>query len=194
MRKIRQYHLPTLKFYQLTGIILLLGFVTGIILAYRLQKVYFLEINQFFEQIKSNLAGAKIDWLLLFEEILKKRLQGFGLMLLFLISVLWIPYMGGFLLYKGLLSGFLFANALGCFGRKGIMLAVALFFPQSFFYVPSWYMILNKGWKTGRKIESHKNLWQELPCLFFSLALLIVGCISEAFINTWILQQIFSVL
>lgn len=182
------------QFYQIALILFLTGAAVGLFFARGIHLSCPAETTHFFRQIGENLDGEKKAYLTLFEEILEKRLQSLGLLLLFSISILGLPYIGGFLLYKGCISGFLIGSVLFQFGTNGILLAVSLFFPQCFLYLPAYFSILSKGYRLGMEGSSQKELIKEVPAVFTALALMIVGSITEAYVNTWILERIYPLL
>lgn len=182
------------QFYQIAAILFLAGAAAGIFFARGVCKSCPAETSSFFRQIGTNLSEEEKAYTILFQEILENRLKSFGLLVLFSISILSLPYIGGFLLYKGCISGFLAGCVLFQFGPKGILLAVSLFFPQCFLYAPAYFSLLSKGYRLGTEGSSQKELVKELPAVFAALALMIVGSILEAYGNTWILERVFSLL
>lgn len=181
------------QFYQIAAVLFGIGIIAGILFSQGVYKSHFVETGEFFRQIGNNISQEEIDYMPLLKEILGKQLRGLGLLIIFSISVLGLPYIGGFLLYKGCISGFLLGSVFFQFGIKGSLLAVSLFFPQCFFYVPAYFSILSKGYRLG--MEGHErasDLYKELPAVFAVLAILITGCILEAYANTWILKQVFA--
>ncbi|KSV59180.1 stage II sporulation protein M [Acetivibrio ethanolgignens] len=181
------------QFYQIAAVLFGIGIIAGILFSQGVYKSHPVETGEFFQQIGNNISQEEIDYMPLLKKILGRQLKGLGLLMVFSISVLGLPYIGGFLLYKGCISGFLIGSVFFQFGIKGSLLAVSLFFPQCFFYVPAYFSILSKGYRLG--MEGHERasgLYKELPAVFAVLAILITGCILEAYANTWILRQIFA--
>lgn len=192
-RRIERLRGRKIEFYQIALILFGIGIFAGIFLARSVYQSCPAEINCFFKQIAENMADGEREYSVLFQQIMGKQLKSIGLLLVFSISVLSLPYIGGFLLYKGCVAGFLFGSVLLQFGAKGLLLAVSLFFPHCFLYMPAYFSVLNKGYRFGMA-GSQKELIKELPAVFASLALLLTGCILEAYGNTWILGKVFSVL
>lgn len=182
------------QFYQIAVVLFGIGLIAGIFFAKGVHASCPAETSHFFQQVGVNLEGEGIDYTGLFQEVLGSRLKSLGLLLLFSISVLGLPYIGGFLLYKGCIAGFLIGSVLFQFGTKGILLAASLFFPQCFLYLPAYFSILSKGYRLGVEGGSQRKLVKEIPAVFVALALLIVGCILEAYGNAWILGKVFPVM
>lgn len=181
------------SFYQIAAVLFVLGIVVGILCSKGLYQSHPKEIEEFFLTVGANLKTEPTDYLGLLKEILEKQLKSVGILMLFSISALGLPYIGGFLLYKGCITGFLLGSVLIPFGLRGVLLAVSLFFPQCFFYAPAYFAMLNKGYRFGIEGHERKRLYKELPAIFAMLAILITGCVSEAYGNTWILKQIFPI-
>lgn len=190
----KPFKVKKLKFYQIAIVLFSGGVIAGIFFAQSVGAGCPAEITHFFEQIGENLSEKEETYMLLFQDILGRRLRSLGLLMIFSISALGLPYIGGFLLYKGCVSGFLVGSVLMQFGIKGVLLAVSLFFPQCFLYVPAYFSILSKGYRLGTEGSSQKEMIKELPAVFVALALMIVGSVAEAYGNTWILKQIFPLL
>lgn len=182
------------QFYQVAAVLFGIGLLVGIFFAKGVHKSCQAETSQFFQQVGAKLEQEEKDYTALFQEILPSRLKSLGLLLLFSISALSLPYIGAFLLYKGGISGFLIGTVLFQFGTKGVLLAASLFFPQCFLYAPAYFSILSKGFRIGVEGSSQREILKELPSVFVALALLIVGCVLEAYGNAWLLGKVFSVL
>lgn len=180
------------QFYQIAAVLFGIGIITGILFSQGIYKGHSTEMGEFFRQIGNNMNQEEIEYMPLLKEILGRQLRGIGLLIVFSVSVLGLPYIGGFLLYKGSVFGFLIGSVFFQFGIKGSLLAVSLFFPQCFFYVPAYFSILNKGYRLGMEGQEKSCLYKELPSVFAVLAILITGCILEAYANTWILRQVFA--
>lgn len=188
------FKIQKLKFYQIAIVLFLAGVAVGIFFARSISISCPAETSHFFQQIGENLSEKEETYMLLFQDILGNRLRSLGLLLIFSISILGLPYIGGFLLYKGCISGFLIGSVLFQFGTKGILLAVSLFFPQCFLYAPAYFSILSKGYRLGTEGSQQKELIKELPAVFVALALMIAGSVAEAYGNTWVLEKIFPLL
>lgn len=190
----RRVRVKKLEFYQLAVILFILGMIVGICFSRGIHKGYSAQTNQFFQQIQSNLEKEEMEYTLLFQEIVGERLKSVGLLLIFSVSVLGLVYIGGFLIYKGCITGFLIGSILFQFGIKGVLLAVSLFFPHCFFYAPAYFSLLSKGYRLGTKGSSKDELRRELPQIITVLGLFFVGCILEGYGNTWLLKQVFSII
>lgn len=193
-RRIRRLRIKKPEFYQIAAALFGIGIFAGIFLARGVHSSCPAETSRFFQQIGANLEGGTCNYTVLFQEIVGNRLKSIGLLMIFSVSIFSLPYIGGFLLYKGCISGFLAGSVLFQFGTKGMLLAVSLFFPQCFFYVPAYFSLLNKSYRFGTEGINKREVMKEVPYVFMMLALLIVGCILEAYINTWILGKVFPVL
>lgn len=193
-KRIGRLRVRRLKFYQIAMVLFGIGVFAGIFFANSVHGSYPAETSYFFHQVGANIARPEREYTVLFQQVLGNRLKSMGLLLVFSISILSLPYIGGFLLYKGCISGFLLGSVLFQFGTKGILLAASLFFPQCFFYAPAYFSILSKGYRLGIEGSSQRELVKEIPAVFVALALLISGCIMEAYGNTWILGKVFPVM
>lgn len=193
-KRIGRLRVKRVKFYQIAMVLFGIGIAAGIFFARSIHRSCPAETSQFFRQVGINITVSEREYLALFQQVLENRLKSMGLLMVFAISVLGLPYIGGFLLYKGCVSGFLLGSVLFQFGTKGVLLAASLFFPQCFFYAPAYFSILNKGYRLGIEGRSQRELVKEIPAVFAALALLIVGCLMEAYGNTWILGKVFPVM
>jgi uncharacterized membrane protein SpoIIM required for sporulation len=189
-----------LSFYRIVIFLFVLGMLAGVIGARLVYGSYKSEVDEFFGQIETNLAvknddaNALSDATDLFLSITLHQLKRMGLLLVFSISLLALPYLGGFLLYRGCIVGFLLGNVFLFFGAKGLLLAASLFFPQSFLYLPAYLSILKQSYQMGLEGRDRQAAIKAIPTVFTALLLLLTGCVLEAYGNSWILRQVFSVL
>lgn len=176
----------------LKGVIILfvLGFLIGIGISLGFQKYFAEYICVFYDNLIENLTVYEIEQGQLFKKVILTEFRSFFLLVLFGISILGIPYLIVFLIYKGFISGFLFGSMLMKFGGKGILLGIVYGFPQVLFYVPVMIAIIHKNYYIGIQGLKKKLFWEQLPSIVVLMGILLIGCASEAYINSWIFKKI----
>ena len=172
--------------------IFLIGFLIGVIIfiCFREQISQYLEV--FYNNFVSNLLEYELNYPIFLKKVIAKRVQSFLLMAIFGISVLGIFYVICFLTWKGFFLGFLLASMIFQFGVKGILLGVLYGFPHIFFYLPVMYSMMYKAYCMELNGLKKKEMWRELPVVILLLAILLIGCVLETYVNTWVLKKIFT--
>lgn len=144
-----------------------------------------------------------VDGMTLFCYVLRKRI---GAMILFALSsstYLGLVACGGVLFWYGMSAGSYLALLVLRYGLKGILFAVVSTFPQLLFYAPACVALLIWGEELYRGIYEKRNRSGEpvinlgLPkrLLLFAgiLAVTVLGCLIEGFINPGIMQSFLKI-
>lgn len=99
--------------------------------------------------------------------------------------------------WLGVLGGILGSMSIGRFGFLGILFCGAAMLPQILFYVPGWLVIMDRIWKRGpnlegqRRIKSVKNLdWNYIAALAVGIFVILLGILTESYVNPWLIKQI----
>ncbi len=173
-------------------IVFFVGFLIGIFLVVGLREYLGEYLDVFYSNFISNLGKYELEYGVLWKKVVKKRVESFFLMGVFGISILGIPYVVCFLIWKGIFLGFLFGSMIVQFGGKGVVIGILYGFPQMIFYVPVMYAMMHKDYCMGVNGLKKKVLWEELPSVVVLLVILLVGCVLEVYVNTWVLKKVFT--
>lgn len=177
----------------LKGVILLfaLGFFLGVGIFFGFREQLSEHTAVFYDNLIQNLSEYDVEHEELLKTVVVKEFRSFFLLLLFGISILGIPYLACFLVYKGFIGGFILGSLLVKFGARGIFLGVFYGFPQIIFYVPVFLALIHKNYYIGINGLKKKLFWEQLPSMGILLVILFIGCFFEAYLNAWILKKIF---
>ncbi len=178
----------------LKGVILLFGFGffvgIGIFLGFRDNLSQY--TNIFYDNMIENITSYEIEYRLLLKNVIVTEFRSFFLLILFGISILGIPALVLFPIYKGFISGFLLGTMVGRFSWKGLLLGSLYGFPQMFFYIPVMIAVLHKNYCIGIQGLKKKLFLEQLPSIALLACILLAGCVTEAYINAWIMRYILS--
>lgn len=150
-----------------------------------------------------NMKYMTVDSSVLFYYILKTRLKSMILLVILSTTYLGMIVCAGATLWYGVCAGGYLAMAMLRYGVKGILLVVAGVLPQFILYVPAFVLLIRwcegvyrgiylyKGIKTeaGDSLLLPRYLLQ-LVCI---LALVLIGCILESFINPHIMTGLLKI-
>lgn len=172
------------------GIIFGFGFLIGIGVFLGLREGLSEYTNWFFETILVNLESYEIEEGQLLLQVLSSRFRTFFLLVVLGVSILGIPSILFFLIYKGFMSGFLMGSLWVKFAGKGILIGLMSGFPQILIYAPVILGILHKNYYMGVQGLKKKLFLEQLPSIIILALLLLIGCFMEAYINSWIMKII----
>lgn len=180
------------QFGFLKGVIILflIGFLLGIGVFMGLREQLSPYTGSFYDTLIANLAACQIESGELLKKVLLKKYRSFFLAALFGISLLGLPYLIVFLIYKGFAGGFLLGSMLVKFGGRGLLLGLLYGFPQMLFYAPVMLAMLYKNYAIGGYGLKKKLLWEQLPSIGILAGILLLGCLSETYVNAWILKKL----
>ncbi len=129
------------KKYVFLSTIMLIGFISGIIFLFLLNKsdktVLTTEMNNFFNNIKSNQlnSGSAII------NSISSNLLYIGITWLLGISIIGIPFIVFLLFFKCFVFGFGIVSIIASYGFKGILLSFAYIFPHQLIYLLIWLLL-----------------------------------------------------
>ena len=178
----------------LKGIMMLflVGFLIGIGVMLGFREYLSDYIYGFYDTLFDNLSIYEIEHGLLLKQVLASRFKTFFLLILLGVSILGIPSLVLFPVYKGFLCGFLFGSMLIRFSWKGLLLGLFYGFPQSVFYLPVLIAILHKNYCIGIQGLKKKLFLEQLPSSAMLVVILLIGCVAETYINSWIMNYTLS--
>lgn len=78
----------------------------------------------------------QVQWQYYMAYLIWEKGKWYGMLLLFSVTIFALPYIAATILYKGICIGFFFMSLQMVFGWKGIVFALAVFFPQSLLFFP----------------------------------------------------------
>ena len=176
----------------LRGMLLLFfaGFLLGLGFLFGFRDSLTGYIHSFYGGICSNLAIYEIEEWQLFLQVAGTELGCFLLLVLFGISILGIPVLVLFPLYKGFIGGALCGSLVIEFSGKGILAGLVYGFPQQLLYIPVLLAVLHKNYIIGLQGLKKKLFLEQLPSIVILAMLLLVGCFTEAYINSWIMKKL----
>lgn len=189
MKKINHF-LDKVGFWKFILLLFLFGFFIGAIGAVISKNYFHSEVESFFEQVVYNLRMCQMEYGQFLIEVLIKEFSSYFLLLLFCISILGIPYIIWYLIYKGALWGFFAGNAILQFGAKGIVVGLLYGFPHWLLLIPVIAATLHKGYYISINGPKKKAFTEQIPSILILMVILLLGCLLEAFVNARILKYI----
>lgn len=183
---------------KITIIIFLVGVMLGAIGANIFKEAYFNDIEIFGDSYFDKLHVLDIDHGKLFGYIFWNNFKKYLLFWIFAITVIGIPYMMLSVGYTGICTGFLLSVSILKFGFKGVFLFVLYIFPQYLIYFPVALIVLVQGYNLCislyfklplNKKGKLKLILEKVPMIFILFLIILIGALSEAYINSFILQK-----
>ncbi len=172
------------------------GLIAGILVIYMGKSILLGDVGMFDESTLYHLKYMTVDSNALFCYVLRKRMIRFlGLAILSTTYLGLVACMGAAFWY-GLSAGAFLATLTMRYGIKGILLAVISMFPQYLVYVPVvlalllWCEELFRGiYVWGEYSAADKGfLLKKAGRLLVLTAVLVVGCMLEAYMNPYLLM------
>lgn len=188
---------PDKKFCLLLGVFFTAGFVAGALLMkthgagegetagffgdYYLSQYAYLEVDR--RDLACLVAKERGKWFLLMWTL---GFTSVGSYLVYAFSGLW-----------GFFTAVLAVSAFTQRGIEGIGLVLLFSLPQILIYVPLWIWFLgvvSQKSEVCRKVRKMgaavKNNWQYMMCLIAGGSILLLGILTESYLNSWLIQQI----
>lgn len=178
--------------------VFLVGVLLGAIGANVFKDAYFKDMKIFGEGYFDKLYVLDIDHGKLFGYIFWNNLKKYLLFWIFSVTVVGIPYMVFSVGYSGLSTGFLLAVSVLKFGVKGIFLFLLYIFPQYLIYFPVALITLIQGYHLCtnlyfrvplNKKGKAKIILEKVPTILILFLIILIGALSEAYINSFIIQK-----
>lgn len=172
------------------SILFCIGVGIGIVLAFstsQLHQSIWLVVQ---EETISHLN--QIQWQYYMGYLLCEKGKWYGMLLLFSITIIALPYIAGTIIYKGICIGFFFASLQNVFGWKGIIFALATFFPQILVFLPVTIIYILFLLQLHKDVKEYVGFFEwKLYIKYAALMLLciVLGCLLQAKINLLILQS-----
>ena len=178
----------------LKGVALLfaIGFLLGVGLFLGFKEKLAEYSNQFYNNVIENITNYEIEYKVLLKNVIQTEFRSFFLLLLFGISILSIPALIVFPIYKGFIGGFLLSSMFCKFSWKALLIGSLYGFPQILFYLPVMVSVLHKNYYMGIHGLKKKLFLEQLPSIAVLAFILLAGCVSEAYINARIMRYILS--
>lgn len=189
MKKINHF-LEKVGFFKFILLLFIAGFLIGIFISIGFRNYYFTEIKNYYEEVVYNLKACEIEYTRFFGEVVIKEFSSYFLLILFCISILGIPYILWYLIYKGILWGIFMGISVIQYGIKGVAVGLLYGFPHWIFLIPVIAATLHKGYYISVNGPKKKAFTEQIPSIFILMGLLLVGCFLEAFVNARLLKQI----
>lgn len=183
---------------KISVVIFLIGVMLGAIGANIFKDSYFSQIEIFGDTYFDKLYILDIDHGKLFGYVFWNNLKKYLLFWIFSVTVIGIPYMMLTVGSCGVCTGFLLSVALLKYGFKGIFLFLLYIFPQYLIYFPVALIALVQGYNLCislyfriplNKKSKFKLILEKVPMILILFLIIIIGALSEAYINSFILQK-----
>lgn len=203
MKRIRKNRFVThrLKLKQVIIGILFLGIFAGVIFANLFRTEFFQQAETIDSAFMVKIKEMNIEYVKLLQFVLIHILKPYALIWIFSITILGIPYIGYFIIKQGFSIGFVISVLTMNYGIKGIILFLSYIFPQYIIYIPVFTLVIYRAYNlncnmyfTGKdSIKSKKKLvLEKIPLIILLTIFIIIGCLIETYINSFILKNILS--
>lgn len=175
------------------------GFLVGAILSHFLKTSLYAPVLGLYQSLLSQLQALEIDSSALFLLAARKHLKYFLLVWFFSFTNIWKYYYRIFLLYSGFQNGLLLTFCLIMHGVSGIIGFLCFLLPQVLLLTPAYIIaicrceLLQESLNQSSFSASKKQLiFHQLPSFSVSLALLLLGCLLEGYLNPALLRLFFK--
>ncbi len=174
-------------------ICLCLGVVLGTIMGNVLKEYYQSSFMLFNSDYINALKSSNIDSISVSQMAFITYIKSFGLLCLFVTTIIGTPCLYCHCLYKGFSIGFLITAATLRYGLKGILFFLAYNFPQGIAIIPMFIILYVKGYELNYLLFSrieheHVKLSKYIPYLLILLIAIIVASLMEGYVNTNIMK------
>jgi len=183
--------------------IFIAGLLAGIIIMNLGKSVWLENTGLMDEDTLYHMKYMTVDRAALFYYVLRQRLLGILLLALMASTYLGLVVCGGVAFWYGICGGIFLATALIRYGMKGILLVIVGIFPQYLIYVPAMIGMLLWCQKLYRTIYLDKAfarngrdasiLTGRLMQFAGLLALFVIGCVLESFMNPVLLRGLLKI-
>lgn len=144
-----------------------------------------------------------VDSRALFYYVLKERFAGLMLLAIMSTTYLGLVVCAGATFWYGMCAGLFLATSIIRYGIKGVFLVVVAIFPQYLIYIPAmlgmllWcqrlYQIIYLDKSYGMKQPDISFLFNRLLRLGGIIALFVLGCILESFMNPVLMKGLLKI-
>ena len=176
-------------------ICLCFGVVLGTVMGNVLKSYYLESFMLFNPDYIAALKESNIDSLSVSQIAFIFYIKSFGLLCLFVTTIIGAPCLYGHCIYKGFSIGFLITAATLRYGLKGILFFLAYNFPQGIVIIPMFAMLYVKGYELNYQLFSrveheHIQLSKYIPYVIILLIAIIVASLMEGYMNTVIMKYL----
>ncbi len=174
-------------------ICLCLGVVLGTVMGNVLKEYYQSSFMLFNSDYINALKSSNIDSLSVSQMAFISYIKSFGLLCLFVTTIIGTPCLYSHCIYKGFSIGFLITAATLKYGLKGILFFLAYNFPQGIVIIPMLIILYVKGYELNYLLFSrieheHVRLSKYIPYVLILLIAIIVASLMEGYVNTNIMK------
>ena len=190
--------LNRLSVIQIAIFLLIVGLFLGVLCANVFRENYSEQMQNYEDNVFSEITANDIDYSSLFVYVLGKNLNDFIVFWLLSITILGIPYMALKITSFGFFTGFFISAVTMQYGLKGILLILVYIFPHGLLYLPIALISLYKGYELCRKIY-HTNrtslggltkpIKSHLIIILLLAAALLVASFLEAYPGAFLLKK-----
>ena len=176
------------------------GFIVGILLLSLWRKELagggFLDEDMLYHMKYMTVDSRALMWY-----VLGERLKSVIIAAVLATTYLGLAFAWALAAWYGLTAGMFFALAVLRYGVKGILLAVVGMFPQYLVYIPAFYFLIRWCESVCRSIYFEKVavladkhiLLMKLLQLLGIIAVVIIGCLLESYVNPIILNGLLKI-
>lgn len=185
----------TMTFRQTALFIFLLGTILGSITGISKRSLYATEFTTFQNNFRNRIAGYSFDNFAVMCIALSRNIKYMLCILFFAFTSFYTPFLAFILFFCGTYFGMLFSAHIICSGMDGVANIVAYLFPQVFFLLPVYYLLLKNGYTLSHP-EFHEKKGQlffsQLPRYFLLLCILVLASFLEGYVNIPFLKMMLA--
>jgi stage II sporulation protein M len=176
-----------LSVVQISIFLLIAGLFIGILCANVFKQNYAEQMQNYRDNVFSQITTAKVDYAGLFRYVIGENLNDFIVFWLLSITILGIPYMAFKIVSFGFFSGFFISAVTMQYGVKGILLILAYVFPHGLVYLPVALISLYKGFELCRSLyHDNRTHMAGIPSIIKSHLLLILMLAAVLFLGSFL--------
>lgn len=188
----RSPYLPVIYFFFLSGLL------AGAVLSHFLKTSLYAPVLGLYQTLLSQLQALEIDSCALFLLAARKHMKYFLLVWFFSFTNIWKYYYRIFLLYSGFQNGLLLTFCLLMNGASGVIGFLCFLLPQFLLLAPAYIIAICRCELFQEALEQSsfpttkkQLILRQLPSFLVSLALLLLGCLLEGYLNPALLRLFF---
>ena len=170
-----------------------LGLAVGCLFGFLCKESLYAPLLSFYQSLSSSLQSLELDKRALFLLALRKHLKYFLLLWFFSFTNIWRYFYRFVCVAFGLQQGLLLSFCILLHQVMGPLHYLSFLFPQVLLLAPAYYLSLQSANTLSCcRLQKKQLLCHQLPLFFLCLALLILGCFVESYLNPILLRALVS--
>ncbi len=166
----------------------LAGMVLGFLSGYFLKSSLYASVKETYENILTNLSSIKIQFAPLCLLCFQNQCRDSILLIFFSYTNVWLPYLCGYLLYRGFTCGLLLLFCTMLQGVGGIWEFFCFLMPQALVYIPAYLCLIHHLQTRRPDTKKGISFFHEIPFFLLLFIVLLFGSILESLINLPLLR------